>query len=100
MNVADIQTEKLKEVCREYGVKKLYLFGSFADGSSSEKSDIDFLVEFNRSGYEGAFDQFMGLKKQLEKIYGRRIDLLIMKNFRNPVFMEEVEKSKMLVYAA
>lgn len=35
------------KLIKEYDIKKLYLFGSFAKGKNTEKSDIDFLVAFN-----------------------------------------------------
>jgi uncharacterized protein len=55
---------------------------------------------FNRSGFEGAFDQYMDFKIRLEMIYNRPVDLIHLKKFRNPLFEEEVEKSKTLLYAA
>jgi hypothetical protein len=36
----------IKEVAAEYKVKKVSIFGSYADGSATEKSDLDLLVEF------------------------------------------------------
>jgi len=57
-------------------------------------------VVFNRSGFEGAFNQYMEFKERLEKIYDRPVDLIHLKKFRNPVIEEEVEKSKTLLYAA
>lgn len=32
-------------IASSYGVKRLYLFGSYAKGTANEKSDIDLLVE-------------------------------------------------------
>ena len=41
--------EELKEIvwpiAKEYGVKKVYLFGSMARGDCNEESDYDFFVE-------------------------------------------------------
>lgn len=37
------------EAVEQYPVKRVDLFGSYADGTASEKSDIDFLVEFNEA---------------------------------------------------
>jgi predicted nucleotidyltransferase len=34
---------------KEFAVKTIGLFGSFADGSQTEQSDIDILVELERS---------------------------------------------------
>ncbi len=100
MKVAELHTKELEKTCQKFGVKKLYVFGSVANGNSSESSDIDFLVEFQSEGYEGAFDRFMGLKNSLSEIYGKQVDLLTMKKFRNPVFREEVDMSKSLIYAS
>lgn len=100
MKVAELHTKELERTCEKVGVKKLYVFGSVSNGTSTEISDIDFLVEFQSEGYEGAFDQFMGLKKRLTEIYGKQVDLLTMKKFRNPVFRDEVEASKFLIYGS
>lgn len=39
--------ENMKEI-REFGVKKLGLFGSFVRGEQKDESDIDILVEFEK----------------------------------------------------
>ena len=35
-------------VAMEYGLKKVYLFGSYAKGTSTDKSDVDLLIEKGR----------------------------------------------------
>ena len=62
--------------------------------------DIDLLVLFERDGYAGAFDQFMGFKETMEQILGKPVDLVTNKTFRNPLFQEEVDRTKELIYAA
>ncbi len=37
-------------------VIELYVFGSVVTGKISQGSDPDFLVHFNRTGFDGAFD--------------------------------------------
>jgi len=100
MKVSDLKSKELDQACKEFQVKELYVFGSVVSGEISQHSDLDFLVVFNRSGFEGAFDQYMGLKEKLENIYQRPVDLIHQKKFRNPLFEEEVQKSKTLLYAA
>ena len=57
---------------KDYAVKKIGLFGSFADDSYNENSDIDLLVELERPiGWK-----FFSLELYLEKIFGRKIDLV------------------------
>jgi predicted nucleotidyltransferase len=57
---------------KRYGVKTLAVFGSMARGDDREGSDVDILVTF-----EGrpTFDNFMGLKLDLEELLGRPVDL-------------------------
>lgn len=96
----DLKTQQLQQLCKKFNVKELYLFGSATTDDFSEESDLDFIVKFNRQGFEGAFDQFLDFKQELEEIYGRQIDLYHFKKFRNPIFQQEVERSKQLLYAA
>jgi len=57
---------------KNYAVKQIGLFGSFSDDSFNENSDIDLLVELERPiGWK-----FFSLELYLEKIFGRKIDLV------------------------
>jgi predicted nucleotidyltransferase len=96
----DLKKEQIRELCEKFNVKELYLFGSAATDDFSEDSDLDFIVKFDRKGFEGAFDQFIDFKHELEQMYGRSVDLYHHKKFRNSIFQQEVERSKKLLYAA
>jgi predicted nucleotidyltransferase len=56
-----------------FGVNRIGLFGSYAQGSPTKRSDIDFLVEFNQK----TFDNYMGLKLFLETRFKKSVDLVI-----------------------
>ena len=47
MTMTDISTIKktITPIARSYGVKRIYLFGSYAKGNATENSDVDLLVE-------------------------------------------------------
>lgn len=60
---------------KSYGVRKMGIFGSFAKTNQSTKSDIDVLVEFDKGNK--TFDNYMDLKFYLEKLFHRRVDLVI-----------------------
>lgn len=64
--------KKHDEVLKQYSVKRIGLFGSYARGDQTAKSDIDFLVEFDRPTY----DNFYGLSVYLEKLFGRKVEVL------------------------
>ncbi len=68
--------EKEKANLKKLGVKKIGLFGSFAKGKQKEKSDIDILVNFDKI----TSDNFFDLMETLEKLFKRKIDLVIEKN--------------------
>jgi hypothetical protein len=46
--------EKVTPVCREWGVTKLLLFGSYARGEATEESDIDLVVYDARNSLSGS----------------------------------------------
>ncbi|MBI1779366.1 MAG: nucleotidyltransferase family protein [Proteobacteria bacterium] len=60
------------ELLERYSVRKIGLFGSYAKGKQNERSDIDLLVEFERPTY----DNFLGLSEHLEKLLGRKVEIL------------------------
>lgn len=75
------------------GVKDLAVFGSVARGDSSETSDVDILVEFNRA--VGLFE-FVRLKMLLEKWIGCRVDLVTPDAF-HPALRERILKEAIYI---
>lgn len=61
-----------KTQLKQFGVKSLALFGSFARDEAREDSDVDMLVEFETSP---TFSVYMDLKFYLEDLLGRSVDL-------------------------
>lgn len=56
----------------DYSVKKIGIFGSFSNNTANADSDIDIFVELEKPiGWK-----FLSLEIYLEKILGRRIDLV------------------------
>jgi len=67
--------ERMPEIKEKYGVKNLYIFGSYVRGEQTPKSDIDILVEFEKG--KKSFDNYMDLKFYLEDLFGKKVDLII-----------------------
>jgi predicted nucleotidyltransferase len=98
-----IITEKiteLKTLCQTYGVKAMYVFGSVCTGQFNDRSDIDFLISFDNMSVEQYTDNYFELYYRLQRLFGRKIDLITDKSLSNPYFIESVEASKQLIYAA
>jgi predicted nucleotidyltransferase len=94
------QTE-LEAICRRYGVRRLDLFGSEARGQARPgESDLDFLVEFGVLPPGAYADAYFGLRESLEALYGRPVDLVVASAIRNPFFLQSVEQTRTLLYAA
>jgi len=89
----------IRSLCKRFKVKSLFVFGSAVRKDFNEYSDIDFLVEFDRTGIRGSFDQYFDFKEALEHLLGRNVDLVCRNSMRNPIFREEVESSKREIYA-
>jgi uncharacterized protein len=58
----------------QFGVTKIGLFGSFARGEQTRRSDVDVLVDFAQ-GY-ATLHNFIGLSDYLEALFKRKVDLL------------------------
>lgn len=70
--------EKHRAELKGLGVKKIGLFGSYLDTEKKKKNDIDFLVEFS----EPSFDNYSDLKILLEKLFRKKVDLVLEKNLK------------------
>jgi uncharacterized protein len=72
---------------QKHGVTGMWIFGSHARGDSKPDSDLDLLVEFAASP---EFDNFMGLKIELEDRLGTSVDLLS-RSACSPRFLQAIK---------
>ena len=86
--------EKILPILKKNDVIKASIFGSFARGEDKKGSDLDMLVEFNEP--KGMFHR-IGLKYELEKILGKKVDLLTY-NAINPLLKEYIYKDEIKIY--
>jgi len=98
---------EIEALCRQFHVRRLDLFGSAARGDrddgrsfNAETSDLDFVVVFAPQPYGGRYRAYFGLKEALEKLLGRRVDLLTAESIQNPYLKESIERGRRLLYAA
>ncbi len=93
--------DALKTICERYAVAELYLFGSAANDHYTENSDLDFAVVFKDTltPIEKG-DAFFSLYDALENLFQKNIDLVSYRVVKNPVFKEELDRTKIELYAA
>ena len=96
--------DKLPQIvalCRRYHVRRLDLFGSATgDRFDPGRSDVDFVLEYLPEAKEFYPDVYFGLKEDLEALLGRHVDLVMINAVRNPYFREELEETRVQLYAA
>ena len=64
----------VREAVFDYPVKRVELFGSYADGTATEKSDVDFLVELNDSS-KSLLD-LLGFQERLIELFNMDVDVV------------------------
>ena len=87
---------KLKEnhsyLSSEYGLKRIGLFGSYANGTQVETSDIDVIVEFNRPiGLK-----FLEFTEYLEDLLEKKTDVLTtvgLEKMRNLKIAQQIKET-------
>ena len=92
---------ELRALCRRYRVSRLELFGSAATNVfDSSSSDLDFLVKYLPGSEEPWMGEYFGLKRDLEKLMQRSVDLVVIGAIRNPYFMKSASVTRTTLYAA
>lgn len=94
--------EDVAAVCRRFHVRRLDVFGSAADGVEfdPERSDVDFVVEFEPEHAPPSLGDFFSLRDALQLALGRPVDLVVESGVRNPFIRTAITRSKEPVYAA
>jgi uncharacterized protein len=75
------------------------VFGSAArvDDFDSERSDVDFLVEFEPAA-SPALGEYFALRDELAATMGRPVDLVVEGSVRNPFIRVGIARSRETVY--
>ena len=78
---------------RKYNIKQLAIFGSYSRSEETKNSDLDIMVEFEKSiGIE-----FIDLANELEKILNIKVDLVSKKGIK-PQYFSRIQNEQIIVY--
>jgi len=93
-------TEEVRRLCEKFKVRRLSAFGSVCTENFTDTSDVDLLYLFDagRVPLVEYADNFFGFRESLQKLFQRRIDLVPERTLSNPYFVEEIAKTKVLIY--
>jgi uncharacterized protein len=93
----DVDTNKLGELCDQYGVSRLEVFGSVGRGEADSESDVDVLYELAPGARLGW--NIEALADELSELLGRRVDL-VSRNALHERLRDRVLAEARLLYAA
>ncbi len=92
-DIATIQ-KKVTPIARDYGVKRLYLFGSYAKGNANENSDVDILIE---KGKPLSLLKLSGMRQNLQDALNLSVDLITTSGIADD-FQKEIAGTEILLY--
>lgn len=95
-----LTVEKIRKivakVCKKYGVKSAYLFGSYAKATATEDSDVDLIVDL---GEVKKYKDYFHFCEELENELGTSVDVTSEKGML-PGFFELVKNDRIFLYGA
>ena len=74
MPTFDMIQQAVRTAAAQYPVKRVELFGSYANGTADENSDVDFLVEFSEN--PTSLLHICGFRETLSELLERDIDIV------------------------
>jgi predicted nucleotidyltransferase len=93
--------DDMVELCRRFHVRSLELFGSgTCEEFAPDRSDLDFLVEFEPCRPSEHYERYFGLRECLHELFGRNVDLVEVRAVRNPYFLRRANESREPIYVA
>ena len=99
--VVEEHSGEIAELCRRLGVKRLEIFGSAeGDHFDPERSDVDFLVEFDIADPVAHARAYFALSAGLRDLFSRDVDLVEVRAVTNPYFLESINRNRRQIYAA
>lgn len=92
---------ELQTLCKKYHVRRLEVFGSAVrEDFDPQCSDLDLLVEIDSQASSSYFDDYFGLREELESLLNLPVDLLSIDSLDNPYFIERIAHEREILYAA
>ncbi len=98
MNLIEQHKSEIEQLCNNYNVEKMYVFGSILNQNFTKDSDVDLVVKFKSFDLSLYFENYFKLKEKLELILKRKVDLIEEQTLKNPFLIQSINKSKKMIY--
>ncbi|MFH1096433.1 MAG: nucleotidyltransferase family protein [Candidatus Desantisbacteria bacterium] len=86
--------ERIAQMLKNYGVRKVAIFGSYIRGEEKPESDVDVIVEFSE---RRSLLDIVGIEQELSDAIGIKVDLLTEKSI-SPYLIDRIKKEMVVVY--
>ncbi len=107
MNVYSVDEirSRIAPVAEKHGLKAVYLFGSYARGTATPKSDVDLLVDISGTKIKSLL-QLSEVLCDFEDALGKQVDLVTTRSLERPIrmpsevyFRENLRNERVEIYA-
>jgi len=82
-------------IAKEYQIRSLRLFGSYARGEARPDSDLDFVIDPGEKNH--SLFRLGGLQADLSEAFHKKVDLLT-DNSLDPKFRDSIKKDEVMIY--
>lgn len=89
--ITAVLQQHLPNLRQRYGVRNLWLFGSYVRAEQTENSDLDILVSFDNPRL--SLIQFIQLELELSKLLGMKVDLVEREGLKPAIGQYVIEES-------
>lgn len=85
---------QIKNICQKHYVKELYVFGSAVTDKFTDKSDLDFAIDFDGVDEREFANNYFDLIETLQALLKRKVDFVTEKYLNNKYFIRELNETK------
>lgn len=97
----DNQQDEIAAACRQYGIERLFVFGSaIREDFKPGESDIDLLVEFGPMDVTKKFHVYLDAREAFRRIFKADVDLVMRGPVKKKIIAKEIDRTKKLIYAS
>lgn len=86
--------EKTVPVAKEFGIQRMYLFGSYARGEANDDSDVDIYID---KGNLKSLIQYYNFVAEIEQTLGCHVDV-VTTGIQDKTFLRAIMKDGVLLY--
>jgi hypothetical protein len=100
MKLIELNMQRIIDLCLKHKVKTLAVFGSILTDRFNDQSDVDLLVNFDTTDHEkwDYVTNYFDFRDALERLFGRKVDLVVEKGLKNKYFIANVNRTKQMIY--